>query len=235
MVHASRGRLDPPAPAPAQRGRRSCAGLAGAALGRRTADRPTGPGSQADYDRIRDHIAGVVPGFERLQRPGRASPAASSCPTRPATAARFPTATGKAQLHRRTRSTSLARAPTAGCCCRPSARTTSTTPPSTASTTATAASRSGRRVVFVHPEDLGRARLRRRRLRRHRQRVGRRPRAPRPRRSASSPTRPPAGCAPPTSPRPTCSSPSTARPTPAAPPPRSRRRPARAPPAPTPR
>ena len=49
--------------------------------------------------------------------------------------------------------------------------TTSTTRRSTASTTATAASSQGRRVVFVHPDDLAALGLRRRRGRRRRQRV----------------------------------------------------------------
>ena len=83
MVHASRGRLDPASPDL----------LSEVAIVTRLAEAlwPDGgsgidwAGMRADYDAIRDHIERVIPGFERLQRAHRSSPAGSRCRTRRAT------------------------------------------------------------------------------------------------------------------------------------------------------
>ena len=120
MVHASRGRLDPAATGAAVRGARSSAGWPAPS----SAPRSAVPWEEfeADYDRIRDRISRVVPGFEdfntkvraarRLRpaaRPARqphASPPRPARPTSPSTpvehpeAARGPAAAADAALAR---------------------------------------------------------------------------------------------------------------------------------------
>ena len=135
MVHASRGAQ------PARR-RRSCAArsrsCARSRRPRSATDAVDWGGLAADYDRIRDHIAAVVPGFddfnERVRATGRVRPA-----QRPA---RRPGRSPPPRAGRGSPSTASTRSTCrrAACCCRRSARTTSTTPRSTGSTTATAAS-----------------------------------------------------------------------------------------------
>jgi molybdopterin-dependent oxidoreductase alpha subunit len=94
MVHASRGSLAPAGPL-----LRSepdiVAGLAQAVLGERS--RVPWRELAADYDRIRDRVSRVVPGFEdfnaRVRRPG-----GFTLPHAPRDERRFPTATGKANF-----------------------------------------------------------------------------------------------------------------------------------------
>ena len=92
MIHASRGRL-----APASSHLRSevaiVAGLAEATLG------PAGGWAEfaADYDRIRERIEAVVPGFDRYNERARDG-AGFALPHPVRDELRFPTASGKAQL-----------------------------------------------------------------------------------------------------------------------------------------
>ena len=104
--------------------------------------RSTGRRSPPTTTAIRDRIAAIVPGFDRLQRAGPRAAAASCCRTRRATAATSPTATGQGPPHRQ-RASSRSTSRPATCSCRRSASTTSSTRRSTASTTATAASTAG--------------------------------------------------------------------------------------------
>ena len=105
-----------------------------------------------DYRVIRQHIQAVVPGFGVVRAAAHPAGRVPRCRTARGIA-RSTTPDGKAhvhgQLHRR-RSTSRP----GTCCCSPSARTTSSTRPYTDTTTGTAASRSGRRVVFVNVDDM---------------------------------------------------------------------------------
>jgi molybdopterin-dependent oxidoreductase alpha subunit len=94
MVHASRGNL-----APADARLRSEVEIVCALAQRVLGDRvPVAwPRLAADYDRVRDHIARVVPGFtdfnERVRRPG-----GFMLPHAPRDRRSFPTATGKAMF-----------------------------------------------------------------------------------------------------------------------------------------
>ncbi len=94
MVHASRGRLTPASPKL----------LSEPAIIARLAHRVLGDGSRvpwtdlaADYSRVRDRIARVIPGFhdfnDRVARPG-----GFALPHAPRDERRFPTATGKAHF-----------------------------------------------------------------------------------------------------------------------------------------
>ena len=123
------------------RRRRSATGTA--SRGRRSG--PTTPRSAAGS-------RGWSPAATRTTRRST-SPAASRCRTRRGTAATFPTDDGQGDLHGQP-DRRAATCPRGGCCCRRCARTTSSTPRSTGSTTATAAIKGGRRVVFVHPDDI---------------------------------------------------------------------------------
>ena len=133
VVHVSQGPNKPASPQLQKRGRHRLPGWrrrrCGAAgwIGTRCA---------ADYDRIRDRIERVVPGFEaynrRVREPGgfvlRNAAAHREWNTQTGRANFVVVPTPDIQLGRES------------CGCSPSARTTSTTPPSTAWTTATAAS-----------------------------------------------------------------------------------------------
>ena len=155
MVHASRGPPRPGVAAPALRGRDRHRGWPTRCSGADGTGR-LGRASRTTTTRSATTSRGSIPGFERLQRAGRASPAASRCRTRRATAATFPTTTGKARFTvNDARASSRVPAGHLLLQTHPLA-TTSSTPPSTASTTATAASSSGRRVVFVQPRRPGR-------------------------------------------------------------------------------
>ena len=192
MVHASRGRLRAGVAAL----RREVAIVCRLARGDAAAPTPRrlGRRSRPTTTRIRDHIARVVPGFDdynaRVARARRLRAAARRRATRGA----FPTATGKANFTvepaRR-----AAGARRAGCCCRRCAATTSTTPRSTASTTATAASTAAAGWCSSTPTTSPTLGLADGEVRRPGQRVARRRRAPGAAASASSPTRPPRGCA----------------------------------------
>ncbi len=94
MVHVSRGRLDPPGPAV----------LSEVAIVTRLAEALSNgqdtidwAGMRGDYDRIRDHIGRVVPGFTdfnaRVHQPG-----GFALPHLPRDRREFPTATGKARF-----------------------------------------------------------------------------------------------------------------------------------------
>jgi len=94
MVHASRGRLRP-ASAQLRSEVAIVAGLGRALFGER--DSVDWPGLAADYDRIRDHVEHVVPGFAdfnaRVRRPD-----GFQLPHGPRDSRTFPTATGKANF-----------------------------------------------------------------------------------------------------------------------------------------
>ena len=141
MVHASRGRLAAGRERPAQRGghrvRLAQATFAADAPGR-PARRRLGRARATTTTASATTSARVVPGFDDFDRPDRPSPAASCCPTRPATSAASPPPPARPTSPSTTSTCCGCRR--VACCCRPSAATTSTTPPSTASTTATAAS-----------------------------------------------------------------------------------------------
>ncbi len=93
MVHASRGRLKPAAPTLLSEVA-IISRLAQATLADQTVDWPA---LEGDYDRIRDHIGRVVPGFEdfntQLSQPG-----GFVLPHAPRDERRFPTLTGKANF-----------------------------------------------------------------------------------------------------------------------------------------
>ena len=92
MVHASRGRLEPAAPTLLSEVEIVCR-LARAVLG----DELGWSAMEAGYDVIRDHVSRVVPGFAdnnaRIREPG-----GFVLPHAPRDERRFPTATGKANL-----------------------------------------------------------------------------------------------------------------------------------------
>lgn len=100
MVHASRGRLEPASPQLRSEAA-IIAGLAGELLGKQVAD--TGPDAvqwawlAADYDRIRDRIERVVPGFADFNARVR-EPQGFQLPHGPRDSRTFPTATGKANF-----------------------------------------------------------------------------------------------------------------------------------------
>ncbi|NLV55913.1 MAG: FdhF/YdeP family oxidoreductase [Acidimicrobiales bacterium] len=92
MVHASRGRLAPPAPdLPSE------VEVVAELARRLVADRTTADWTamQADYGTIRDHISRVVPGFEDYDR---RVVDGFTLPNAPRDHRRFPTATGKARF-----------------------------------------------------------------------------------------------------------------------------------------
>jgi formate dehydrogenase major subunit len=96
MVHATQGSLEPASPELRSEVGIVC-GLAQRALP--ADDRVDWAGLAADYDRIRDHIEAVVPGFtdfnRRIDRPG-----GFVLPHAPRDAREFPTETGRARLTR---------------------------------------------------------------------------------------------------------------------------------------
>ena len=169
---------------------------------RRPARRRRGRSSAPTTTAIRDRIARVVPGFDDVRREGRPARRLRAA----APAARHPHVPDRDRQGRSSRvspTRGAATCPRGGCCCRRCAATTSSTPRSTASTTATAASTDGRRVVFVHPDDIAALGLARRQIGRPRQRVEGRHRSGGARASGSSPTTRRAAAPPPTTPRPT--------------------------------
>jgi anaerobic selenocysteine-containing dehydrogenase len=94
VVHASRGVL-PPASEHLLSEPALVARLAAATLGDRTS--VDWLGLAADYDRVREHIARVVPGFDDYNRRVRV-PGGFYLPNPPRDERRFPTATGKARF-----------------------------------------------------------------------------------------------------------------------------------------
>ncbi len=92
MVHLSRGRLDP-----AAKGLLSEVAIVTRLAEALVPDAADWAGLRSDYDRIRDHIARVVPGFEdfnaRVHRPG-----GFALPHPPRDRREFPTATGRARF-----------------------------------------------------------------------------------------------------------------------------------------
>ena len=114
VVHASHGRLEPAVAGSCAARSRSSRALAERVLGDRRADR-LGASSTADYDPIRDQIAQVVPGFERLQR-ARPQPDGFPLPQPAARRARFATADGTRAVHRQP-ARRARRCRRAGCCC----------------------------------------------------------------------------------------------------------------------
>ena len=94
VVHASRGRNEPASPHLRSEVAIVC-DLAARTVGSDVVD---WAGLAADYDRIRDLIEQVVPGFERVNERVRHARVASRCPTGRGTIATFPTATGRARL-----------------------------------------------------------------------------------------------------------------------------------------
>ena len=92
MVHASRGRLDPASPSLLSEVQIVCR-LAREVLG----DELGWSAMEADYDLIRDHVSRVVPGFvdynQKVRKPG-----GFVLPHAPRDERRFPTRTGKANL-----------------------------------------------------------------------------------------------------------------------------------------
>jgi molybdopterin-dependent oxidoreductase alpha subunit len=95
MVHSSRGRLEPASPQLLSEVAIACR-LAEAVLG---ADDPYVPWAElaADYDRIRDRIARVIPGFDDFNAKVRQD-GGFTLPNAPRDERRFPTATGKANF-----------------------------------------------------------------------------------------------------------------------------------------
>ncbi|MCW2855797.1 MAG: Formate dehydrogenase [Marmoricola sp.] len=100
MVHVSRGRLDPPGAAVLSEVAvitRLAEALFPSTGSGQAAGRIDWPGLRGDYDRIRDHISRVVPGFEdfnaRVHEPG-----GFALPHPPRDRREFPTATGKARF-----------------------------------------------------------------------------------------------------------------------------------------
>ncbi|WP_030172546.1 FdhF/YdeP family oxidoreductase [Spirillospora albida] len=93
MVHASRGRLSPASPHLLSEVAIVCrlarAVLPGSGIGWAAMER--------DYDVVRDHISRVVPGFERFNERVR-EPGGFTLPHAPRDERRFPTATGKANF-----------------------------------------------------------------------------------------------------------------------------------------
>jgi molybdopterin-dependent oxidoreductase alpha subunit len=94
MVHASRGRLEPASPQ-LKSEVAIVAGLGSALFG--SDDAVDWPGLAADYDRIRGHIEHVVPGFEDFNSRAR-RPDGFQLPHGPRDSRTFPTATGKANF-----------------------------------------------------------------------------------------------------------------------------------------
>jgi molybdopterin-dependent oxidoreductase alpha subunit len=94
MVHASRGRLEPASPQ-LKSEVAIVAGLGSALFG--SDDAVDWPGLAADYDRIRGHIEHVVPGFEDFNARAR-RPDGFQLPHGPRDSRTFPTATGKANF-----------------------------------------------------------------------------------------------------------------------------------------
>ncbi len=93
MVHASQGRLDPPSPDVRSEVAIVC-GLARATLAQSAVDWDA---LEADYDRIRDHIEAVVPGFDEFNR--RIDlPGGFALPHLPRDQRRFALPEGRAQL-----------------------------------------------------------------------------------------------------------------------------------------
>ncbi len=94
MVHVSRGRLDPPGPEVLSEVAIITRLAEALADGQDTID---WAGLRGDYDRVRDHISRVVPGFAdfnaRVHRPG-----GFALPHPPRDRREFPTATGKARF-----------------------------------------------------------------------------------------------------------------------------------------
>lgn len=123
-VHTSTGVLEPPSPHLRSEVAIVC-DLAAALLG---ADHPVAWAAMRDEnDRVRDHIARVIPGFADFNRRVRV-PGGFVLPQPPRDERRFATHVA-------------ARAAEPGfCCCRRCGPTTSTTRPSTGTTTATAGS-----------------------------------------------------------------------------------------------
>jgi molybdopterin-dependent oxidoreductase alpha subunit len=153
MVHSSRGRLAPAAPA-----LRSevaiIAGLAAELLGQSTDGAGIDwPGLAADYDRIRDRISRVVPGFEDFNRRVRERDG-FQLPHGPRDSRTFPTATGKANFT--VNELEVLRVPE-GCLLLQTVRSHDQY-----NTTIYGLDdryrgiKHGRRVVFVNPEDLAR-------------------------------------------------------------------------------
>jgi molybdopterin-dependent oxidoreductase alpha subunit len=95
MVHLSEGRLEPASPQLRSEVAIVCA-LAERVLG--GAAGIDWSGLAGDYDRIREHIANVVPGFEDFNRRVRASGAGFQLPHPPRDSRTFVTATGRAHL-----------------------------------------------------------------------------------------------------------------------------------------
>lgn len=133
-VHTSTGVLEPPSPHLRSEVAIVC-DLAAALLG---ADHPVAWAAMRDEnDRVRDHIARVIPGFADFNRRVHV-PGGFVLPQPPRDERRFATPDGRAQL---TATHVAARAAEPGfCCCRRCGPTTSTTRPSTGTTTATAGS-----------------------------------------------------------------------------------------------
>ena len=126
---------------------------------------------------------------EKVDRPG-----GFVLPHPPRDSRTFPTEAGQGGLHGEpARRAARARGPAAAADAAQS--TTSSTPRSTASTTATAASQDGRRVVFVHPDDIADARASPTARSSTWSASGRTGPSGRRRRSGSSPTTTPRGCA----------------------------------------
>ena len=94
MVHLSRGDLEPPSPE-VRSEVMIVSGLAGALFG---AEDPTEwDRFERDHDLIRDHIARIVPGFERFNERVR-QPGGFELPHGPRDERRFDTATGRARI-----------------------------------------------------------------------------------------------------------------------------------------
>ncbi len=106
-----------------------------------------------DYDPIRDRIARVVPGFDDFNRRLAAAAAASRCPTRRATSAASPLPHGKSAAHRATRSRSSG-CRRAGCCMQTVRSHDQYNTTIYGLDDRYRGIHQGRRVVFVHPDDL---------------------------------------------------------------------------------
>ena len=132
MVHISYGMKEPGSP----QLRSECAILAGMAQATLPESETPWQGYADNYDRIRDTMARVLPGFEDFNTRARHPQASASVSRHGSVSSRLPLVAPSSRW-RRFRTTSIpARA---ACCWRRSARTTSSTPRSTRTTTATAA------------------------------------------------------------------------------------------------
>ena len=138
VVHRQRGPPRPGRARPAERGRDRARGSAPRCCPMPAID---WEGLAADYDRIRDRIEAVIPGFERYNERVRDA-GGFVLPHPPRDERSFPTASGKARFTVNPLDGRRGARP-AACCCRRCAATTSSTRRSTGSTTATAASRPG--------------------------------------------------------------------------------------------